>query len=95
MGMKDLLKTGRPLNEYLTEDGTLKRYCLTCIHRHSIKESMLGGWLCSGGTKMYNKCCPSHHGKEYQNAFKKEPDYILWEPRVDTNAFLAEEEFEI
>ena len=89
--MKDLLKPGRPLWEYLNEDGTLQKYCLTCIHRYSQKEMHWGGWLCSGGSKKHKICCPSHH---HDNP-KKDPDYLFWEPRVEVNAFLQEEDFNL
>jgi hypothetical protein len=85
--MKDLLKPGRPLNEYLKKDGTLKIHCFTCIHRIHIGDATWGNWLCRGGNKWHRICNP--RSKE-ENIF----DYKIWEPRVDVNnSFIKEEEF--
>ena len=43
--LKDLHKIGRDIREYLNEDGTLKKYCITCIHRLNSKDFGWGDWL--------------------------------------------------
>jgi len=82
--MKDLLKPGRDLKEYLNEDGTLQRHCLTCIHRNTSKEFIWGGWLCSSDS-LRDLCNPT--GCQTQ--------HFYWEPRVDINTFLSEEDFNL
>lgn len=85
--MKDLLKPGRPLDEYLDDNGDLKRHCLTCIHRDSLSQDPVcwGGLLCSEGVNGYNRCNPD-----------AKPERLNWEPRVDVNRyFLQEEEFNL
>lgn len=85
--MKDLFKPGRPINEYLNPDGSLKIDCLTCKHRNHIPNGKLGGWLCSGQDEMHKKCNPKYH-ESYDNKF----EYILWEARVN-NGMFQENEF--
>ena len=85
--MKDLLKPGRPLDEYIDEKGDLRRHCLTCINRKSFEvDSSWGGLLCSEGVNGYFKCNPDIHN----------PERLNWEPRVDVSRyFLQEEEFNL
>ena len=84
--MKDLLKPGRPIEEYLNKDGTLRKYCLTCLHRHSITEDFTwSDYLCIGGQKGWNNCTEKGTNK----------GYIFWEPRVDVNNHFTEEDFKI
>ena len=87
--MKDLHKPGRPIGEYLKPDGTLKIECFTCIHRWNVNKGTLGDYLCQGGNKKHKVCNPKYNPPSY------EYDYLLWEPRVDVNAFIDEKEFEI
>lgn len=84
--MKDLLKHGRPLDEYIDERGDLRRHCLTCINRKVVSDSPIGEFLCSEGAKGYFECNPDIHN----------PEHLNWEPRVDVSRyFLQEEEFNI
>jgi len=87
---KDLFKNGRPINEYLNSDGSMKVHCFTCLHRYSISEAPLGDFLCSGGYDKHMKCNPN-----YEKNLGKSNDlfsYIFWKPRVSNN-FLDDEEF--
>jgi len=70
--MKDLFKPGRPIDEYLNDDGTLKRNCLTCINRHSIG-GLWGGYLCKDDQQGWNNCTDRGTNIEHKN----------WEARVD------------
>jgi hypothetical protein len=94
--MKDLYKPGRPINEYLKTDGTLKVECFTCIHRWSIhlNEGILGGFLCQDGIKKHSICNP-RYGIKVDDKSIFVYDYLLWEPRVDANTFIDEKEFEV
>jgi len=79
--MKELLKPGRILTEYLEEDGTLKKTCLTCINRVS-KNTPWGDYLCAGGRELWNECV------DMKKKIRK-----FWEPRVDpSNSFIKEED---
>ena len=82
--MKDLYKPGRDLNEYLNDDGTLQRHCITCAHRDNIQKSW-GSYLCSGGQSRYWECQERQTDKAI---------YKFWEPRVDANAFITEEDID-
>ena len=87
--LKDLYKPGRPIDEYLKPDGTLKIHCFTCIHRWNVREGILGDFLCKGGKKKHTACNPKY-GLCYF-----EYDFLLWEPRVDINSFINEDDFKI
>lgn len=78
--MKDLFKPGRVFEEYIDEDGNLRRDCITCLHRDNMEKSW-GAYLCSGGRKRYWECNPN----------VKKPERLFWEPRVE--GFIKEEEF--
>ena len=90
---KDLFKPGRPVHEYLNKDGTLKKHCFTCIHRYSIKESKLGGWLCRGGAKKHDECNPNFNKACETNDNENMYHWLLWEPRVE--GMIKEDDFKI
>ena len=83
--LKDLHKIGRDIREYLNEDGTLKKYCITCIHRLNSKDFGWGDWLWSEDGKGYKAC----------NPIISKPIFSNWSPRVDINSFITEEDLKI
>lgn len=90
--MKDLFKPGRNLDEYLEEDGTLKRNCITCMNRST--SVTWGSYLCTGGMDRYMEC-QEIKKEELGNRKKLLYKYKFWEPRVDVNSFITEEDMDI
>jgi hypothetical protein len=81
--LKDLFKPGRDLLEYLNEDGSLRKNCLTCVHRPSSKDFSWGGWLCQSD-ELHDRCNPD----------AASPQHLLWEARVEDGLF-KEEDFNL
>ena len=84
--MKDLLKPGRKINEYVNKDGSPKICCISCAHRPSIKDIKWGGYIC-GDEKRHDKCNP-----RFNKGF--EFDHLLWKPRVKYDTFITDKDFE-
>lgn len=86
-GKKNLFKEGRPLGEYLNDDCSLKKDCISCLHRNTISECRLGGWLCKSN-ELHEKCNPTHdHEHDW------ELKYLLWKPRFEQ--LLDDDDFEL
>ena len=93
--MKDLFKPGRNLDEYLEDDGTLKKNCITCMNRST--SVTWGSYLCNGGMDRYMECQEVEKGQLATRLSRKTAafKYKFWEPRVDVNSFITEEDMDI
>jgi len=86
MKLKDLYKPGRKYEEYV-KNGKPNINCVSCGHRLSIKDCVIGCYIC-GDNDRYNKCNPNGL------------DYLLWTPRVDyikarIGIFVNKDEFNV